>query len=227
MPTGRLLSEKDLSIIKELREFGVLADVKGHQLNQKNGTILVTCSDGDQMYDIFTHQVKMQNGQCQDPRIHTFAWHGGALRLASKSPINQNDFNINLKYKTTINNFIKKNNLKSRINKKELVGDLIHDFLIGEISSARNLKKINTVALYNHATCLMAKSCNLDFLDIVHYLISAKNELKKENHGVKVGCFCHVDYTGIKDEKNPKKTYFVSKRVWEKYLKLRKIPLGK
>lgn len=226
MPERRLANE-DLKIIEELREFRVLDEIKNHLLDQRNGAILITCSDGDQMHDIFKYHVKMQKEQCADPRIHTFAWHGGALRLVPNSPINQNDYFINQRYKRVINKFISKISASHKISNKlkgELVGDLIHALLMGEVATARELKKINTVALYNHITCLMAKSCHLDILDVMHYLISAKTELKKENHGIKVACFCQIDYTGVKEEGNTKKSYFVAKHRWIEYLKFKKIP---
>lgn len=84
------LSERDLEMIRELRDFGVLDNVNGHSLSQKNGVIMISCADGHQMYDIFGHQLKMQEGHCQDPCIHTLAWNGGALRIPKNSPANKN-----------------------------------------------------------------------------------------------------------------------------------------
>lgn len=225
MPERRLADEA-LKTIEELREFKVLDEVQNHLLDQRNGAILITCSDGDQMYDIFKYHVKMQKEQCADPRIHTFAWHGGALRLAPNSPINQSDYFVNKRYKKIIDNFIFKISAEYTTNKKlksEFIGDMIHAFLMGEVAIAREFKKIDTVALYNHITCLMAKSCHLDILDVMHYLISSKTELKKENHGIKVACFCQIDYTGIKKEGSAKKSYFVAKHKWNEYLKFKKI----
>ncbi len=88
---GRLkLSIEDRNLVRKLRMDGVLDDAKGHFLDQNNGIILVTCSDGDQFFDIFEHQAQMQAGQQPaDPRIHTFGWHGGALACAPCSPINE------------------------------------------------------------------------------------------------------------------------------------------
>lgn len=83
------LSEKDLNMIRKLRDFGVLDNVNGHSLSQKNGVIMISCADGHQMYDIFGHQLKMQEGYCQDPCIHTIAWNGGALRIPKNSPANK------------------------------------------------------------------------------------------------------------------------------------------
>lgn len=91
MPTTERmrLSEDDLKTIKELREFGVLDDINGHRLTQKNGVITIICADGDQACDIFNHQIKMQEGHCHSPRIHTFGWNGGALRIPKDSPANK------------------------------------------------------------------------------------------------------------------------------------------
>jgi hypothetical protein len=84
-----VLSESDYRLIREWREFGVLQDVDDHRLDQREGVILITCSDGDRFCDIFAKQVRMVEGQCKDPRIHTFAWNGGILRIAPGSPANK------------------------------------------------------------------------------------------------------------------------------------------
>lgn len=83
------LSEKDRRFIRELREANVLQDINGHLLNQEAGAILITCSDADQFFDMFRQQVRMQADQRADPRVHVFAWNGGALALAPNSPINR------------------------------------------------------------------------------------------------------------------------------------------
>ncbi|MBI2050413.1 MAG: hypothetical protein HYT31_01230 [Parcubacteria group bacterium] len=83
------LSENDVAIVRSLRDAGVLQDVESHRLDQSNGVILVTCPDGDHFVDIFSHQLRMQEGQCSDPRIHPLGWHGGAIRLVAGSPANK------------------------------------------------------------------------------------------------------------------------------------------
>lgn len=83
------LSPNDEAIVRALREANVLQDTAGHLLDQREGVILVTCPDGDHFFDIFSRQLAMQTGQCQDKRIHTFGWHGGSIRLAANSPANR------------------------------------------------------------------------------------------------------------------------------------------
>lgn len=85
----KTISAADAKIVASLREANVLQDVAGHLLDQRQGVIFVTCPDGDHFFDIFNHQLEMQEGQCHDKRIHTFGWHGGALRLAPHSPANR------------------------------------------------------------------------------------------------------------------------------------------
>lgn len=86
---GAQLSSEDRDLIRELRAAGVLRDIDNYRVDQTQGAILVTCSDGDQFCDIFTNQVHMQAGCRSDPRIHVFGWHGGALACAPCSPINR------------------------------------------------------------------------------------------------------------------------------------------
>ena len=78
------LSANDMAIVCALRRANVLQDTASHLLDQRDGVILVTCPDGDHFYDIFSRQVEMQTNQCSDPRIHTFGWHGGAVRRQAR-----------------------------------------------------------------------------------------------------------------------------------------------
>lgn len=172
------LSEEDRTAIEILRKEGILLDIEAHRLDQRNGVILVSCADGDQMCDIFAHQVKIQIGQCKDPRIHTFGWNGGALRLAPKSPTNK-------------------------------VGRSTAKDLLEDISDARKMKNIDTVALYVHAPCGKANACDISVIETLNLLMAAKERIKKENNGVKVACFFHVDYANGK-----KRTYFISRHKW-------------
>jgi hypothetical protein len=67
----------------------VLRDVENHRLDQRNGVILISCSDGDQFCDIFKYQENAQVDCRSHPRIHVFTCHGGALAYAPYSPVNR------------------------------------------------------------------------------------------------------------------------------------------
>ena len=176
------LSAEDSALVKELRRIGVLEDVEEHRLDQSNGVILITCSDGDQFSDIFAHQVRMQTGQRPtDPRIHVFGWHGGALACACHSPINKREY-------------------------AELV-------FLDQISAAREMKQINTVALYSHAPCGAAHGSNVNLVEAIALQISAKMKIKTLNQGISVACFFHVDYGN-----GAKRTYFLSRPKWEAWV---------
>lgn len=170
------LSRYDLEVAEGLRKSNVLMDVKGHLLDQSKGIILISCADGDQFHDIFTQKAKLQ-GHCEDPRIHTFCWNGGALRLAPNSPTNKH-------------------------------GRSICRDLLDEIRDARALKAIDTIALYIHTPCGKARSHGLNLIQTVDLLMLAKTNIKKENQGIHVACFCHVDYG------DKKRTYFISRDHW-------------
>lgn len=82
------LIDSDRQLIEILRyQAGVFADVEDHLLDQGNGVIMVTCSDGDQMPDIFSFQEKMRGDHRKNPRIHTIALNGGALLIGENSPL--------------------------------------------------------------------------------------------------------------------------------------------
>lgn len=82
-------SGKDLQFLQLLRSCRILDDVDEHLLDESLGTVMVSCSDGRRMHDIFTHKVKMQRFHRPDPKIHTIAVAGGAPRLVKDSPMNE------------------------------------------------------------------------------------------------------------------------------------------
>jgi len=83
------LSAVDRDYLQKLREKNILADVDAHLLNQKDGVIMIACSDGDQMPDVFKKQSELILDQCENPRIHVLALNGGALVVPNDSPLNQ------------------------------------------------------------------------------------------------------------------------------------------
>jgi hypothetical protein len=86
------LSRKDHALVKQLRQADVLQDVEEGRLDQRNGVILVACADGDRFPDVFRYQCKMQAGYRPAPRVHTLAWHGGAIACAPCSPVNKGKY---------------------------------------------------------------------------------------------------------------------------------------
>src|SRR3989344_2284016 len=83
------LSEEDRKSVLELRKFNILTDVKGHLLDQRKGMMLISCADGDQFDDIYSHKAMLQEKHYGTKRIHSFSWNGGCTRLVPNSPANK------------------------------------------------------------------------------------------------------------------------------------------
>ncbi len=82
------LAEKDRIQIRFFRDqAGVLLDVHPHLIDQSNGAIVVACSDGDQMPDVFKHHEKICAHHREHSRIHLFALNGGAKLISENSPL--------------------------------------------------------------------------------------------------------------------------------------------
>lgn len=82
------LAESDRLEIRFFRDqVGVLLDVHPHLIDQSNGVILVTCSDGDQMPDVFKHHEKFCTHHRENARIHLFSLNGGAKLISADSPL--------------------------------------------------------------------------------------------------------------------------------------------
>lgn len=84
------LSAEDMLILDSMKRSGVLQNIEGHRLDEREGIILVPCSDGDHILDTVNHhsmQVTMTHRE--EPRPHTLALNGGALNLPKHSPLCQ------------------------------------------------------------------------------------------------------------------------------------------
>lgn len=75
------LSALTIELIKKFQTNGVLQTVDTHRLDQKNGAIIVSCADGDQIHDLFHYHERLFNEAGVPPRIHTLALNGGTLLL--------------------------------------------------------------------------------------------------------------------------------------------------
>lgn len=83
------------------------------------------------------------------------------------------------------------------------------EILLKHMQFARVKKDIETVVLYAHAPCGAAYDHDLSFSDVLELLFAGKDRVKRTLPGIKVACFCHVDYGDGK-----KRTYFVSRDAW-------------
>lgn len=172
-----VLTKEDRTQINMFRRIGVLQEIESHRIDDtSNGTMVVNCSDGDQIDDLFNHHKRMcaHNDQGHH-RHHLLALNGGAKLIAQKSPL--------------------------RIGDEDTI-------LLGHIHAARIMKSIDTVILYAHAPCGAAYAHRLPFESVLDLLFTGKERVKEEEPGIKVACFCHIDY-GKK-----KRTYFASREEW-------------
>lgn len=81
------LSDVDRAQHEVLLKHYVFEDVESHRLEQQAGVILVTCSDGDQVPDIFTHHCSLIAEHHAHVRIHLIGLNGGSLLLHPESPL--------------------------------------------------------------------------------------------------------------------------------------------
>ena len=184
-----MLTDTDREWISAMRKADVLANVDAHLIDP-DGTILVTCADADQFPEIFVYKnvlIRRVRQHRRRPRIHTFVWNGGALRLVGNSPINRMDAKC---------------------------GDCAKVF-VNEVAGAISLKNIWRVALYMHAPCGKAHAAKLDFYESVKLLLRAKDELRVRLRAslpeesllrLSIALFCHIDYG-----KGRKRTYYISR----------------
>lgn len=183
------MTKKDLALVDELREFGVLEDPKSHLLDQRRGVVLVACGDADRFGRIFARKVKMQKGQCADTRIHVIALNGGALRLAKKSPANKGTSRMDQYLMADIRN-------ARRMKKIDTVALYIHA-PCGQAKAAR-----------------IDLRATIEILMAAKKRIKRMRPIKGTNQRVTVACFCHLAYPNGKDA-----VFFIRRDRWEAWLK--------
>lgn len=177
------LTDNDLRLAREMRDANVLQDIDPHCVDCKDGLMLVTCSDGDRFYDIYTKKVEVVLSQRRDARIHTFGWNGGALRLAV--------YGIRFRWLGRILFHIARFVLS-------FLGVPIID-PIDEIAKARDMKGIDTAGLVGHGPCGWAYASKKDLTKVMRMLIRAKNNLKAAIPGIKVKLYPHIHWPNGKD----------------------------
>ena len=194
------LTDKDRRIASHMRGQQVLANIHDQRVNCSEGLILITCSDGDRFYDIYTYSTGMVAAQRQSdddarPRIHVFAWHGGPLRVAT---------------------------LPTPVESPERNTHLIDPF--EEIEQARRMKKIDTIGLVPHAPCGWAYSKEWDIIRVMQGCIAAKANIKMMDQlarerdpnrtlpPVKVKMYPAIHWGPKSDN-----SYFLSRTAWSAY----------
>ncbi len=76
------LSIRDRQLVDMMRQGDVLVNTDSTKFNQHVGSIIVCCSDGDQLTDLLNHNASMAIESEGQTRPHTIANHGGAMLLS-------------------------------------------------------------------------------------------------------------------------------------------------
>lgn len=210
------LSVSDANSILSARTAGVLEDLESKKVDFREGVIAVICPDGDQT-EKRTHLEELVASQNGDKRVHLITQHGASLVIPWQSPLSNlspflYDFLVEV-----VQNRIARSFIYIFWPLWSLMGWLgrFDIQMIINIWKAIRMKGIKTIVLYIHAPCGAAGLCKISFAGELEHLILAKRRLKwwLGFMGIKVACFCHVDYGGGK-----KKTYFIKTHKAEKWL---------
>jgi len=212
------LSPQDRADISSARTAGVLADLAPEKFDFHAGVIAILCPDGDQT-EKRTHLEALVASQNGDKRVHLITQHGAALSLSASSPLS----NPSLFLPDLLDDVARN---RSRLFK--VVAFLLRPLvwlmgwmgrrniqILANLWAAIRMKQIKTIVLYIHAPCGAADHCGVSFRDELLHLIKAKRRIEwwLGYMGIKVACFCHVDYGAGK-----KKTYFIKTRSTEDWL---------
>src|SRR4051812_5607791 len=77
-------SDADYRMIEALLKAGVFKKIQSGLIPNEQGTIIITCADGDRITDLLTHHWNICNGHhCH----HTLSLNGGPLLIPKCSPI--------------------------------------------------------------------------------------------------------------------------------------------
>jgi hypothetical protein len=98
--------------------------------------------------------------------------------------------------------------------------DRIFRAQIHEAPGVKN-NEMTTLAFLAHWPCGAALRYDIDLGVALNIFFDAKRQVRRENPLLSIHPFFHIDY-GIVDGKPKKKTYFLSREHWEKYVSLTK-----
>ncbi len=84
LPTG--FSQNDFALIRELRDVGVLRELRPEEFRADTGTVPVLCSDGDRAWDVFNHHTAACMEANFPIRPHVIAYPGAPILLSRHSP---------------------------------------------------------------------------------------------------------------------------------------------
>lgn len=158
------LTDFDNDVIARLRAAGVFDDDDARKLRAPDGAIIIPCSDGDQMPDVFSHQQRLARDGGWPERPHMPSLHGGAMLMAEDCPLYR-EYRVD-----------------------QLLLQHIRE------ASSPELKGIGTVVLYVHAPCGAARLAGLTLVHQIAYLMRAKERVKEQSDEYNVVCFVHVHY---------------------------------
>lgn len=158
--------QRFLELLKQ-RQQPVLQPLAEHYLQAR--VVFVPCSDGDQMPDLYNHQLSLcRKTNPHDYMTHTIALNGGALNLAEESPLSQ-------------------------VFREDLV------LLRHIEQALTIKPNVNTVVLYSHFPCGAARLQQLGIVESLMYLFLGKERLRKAIPAIRnIACYFHVDYKGTK-----------------------------
>lgn len=176
---ANLISYNDPEI-RRLRDLGILAEVHADQIPVENGLILVSCSDKNRFHDIFSHLGSI----CGD-KIHTFAWHGGGLRITPDSPTNVTSHGFDEHALAEIRDAV------------------------------NVVANTTTIVLLAHLPCGKARLANMTWQQVFTNLCNSKRRLKGEfQQKVNVLTLVHIHFWDEESETERKRTYFLDPHRW-------------
>lgn len=200
------LSAREVALIRQLRQDGVLRDVDPKKFETQR-LVMVTCADGDRLPEILSYHgrlVGLGSASSGNPCHQTFALNGGGLLLAHESPL---------------------------VHPRHHVETLLRK----QIQAAIDMKGLAlngrpTVILYTHAPCGAAGAAKMSILQQLTTLAQAKNghkaieatEMTPEEmreKGWRMPLFFHVHFPATASKSACDRSYCVSSRIFYEWLK--------
>ncbi|MBU6321764.1 MAG: hypothetical protein KGI78_02820 [Patescibacteria group bacterium] len=184
-----VLSPTETNDIRQLRDAGVLQTVdEGMMARAREGTIFIPCADGHHFDDLFRTHLRLCGCPDNEDRMHhPLSLNGGALLLPESSPLR-------------------------RLDDGSYGPD--DEVLLRHLVGAIKLKQPQSIILYAHAPCGMARLFGLSIMEEFELLVRAKQRVREHvtPYGVTdVRAWFHVYYS---DDRN-RKTYHFRRDIWE------------
>jgi hypothetical protein len=175
--------------MRDHEKTAVLFDVAGHELDLKQGFVMVFCGDCDRATDKLRFKERLFEKEGKKPRIHRLALNGGALLIPSESPLGG-----------------------AQIRSQVFFED------VEEACALKGLRAVALYAHLPCGKAASRGLCLWETMELLmRAKMGIKAHFLAKGITITVACFVHIDKGSDPEGNDRFNTYFASRNAWMKH----------